>query len=746
MEYQHYGSRGATTTDKKEVDESCTVGTVLVSERRKPVVTNNEGCATATLTTFPSTSPGTTAVPRSPLLVNTVGSNQTEAVAAPATPATPVEPSSLEHTVVDTSPSDTLSATGRCESTRVAPATPATQITNLLSEVGTTPPRSAVMDMVTPAVLTATPATLAATPTVEIAVAAPATPETLAATIQNHCAIAETTVADTVTTATAMPATLSPATQPASLTNIIAQLQATGNLDMRQRENLAAAEEESLEENNQMEEGEETRSLLEHPEEWELIPTDQWDEPKLEFDEPSEDNVPRPEPVELDQDDRSENGQTSEWENEPLATTSATSSVPGPGTSAPEEPSDDEDEQFVDALTLPPQEQCTVPLPIKEEPSNDDQNLSSNDVTEEVSPTIQEHQQLEQAAGMEGDPPFDEAVQQIFDTFQEETEANATIPEDTVTTPEPCNAPQNTLAGIVNCIRYAGRADMHMTRAANSHAAVVAMMRLARWIPQYQRIAQERDVLLEQREQWRTERDEILREQAADRREIQELRRTLGLETTEPLAARIVVSLPATNVNPPMTPSTSSQSQPSERGPGDAGGTVIARRSPVASTSRARSTTPSPVPRRSPTRPISPFRELPLQQRRGSRIPLPPSSQSDSGEERPLLPTPVREPQVAIEVGTHSPRSIPKIVLKRYQPSQAKQHKKKRARTRIEERGRKDWERNEKTRGKTERLRKEEGSGITLTTGIGSLAHHSAGRGLPPVGFEGATKRGGERI
>ncbi|KAF6208048.1 hypothetical protein GE061_016498 [Apolygus lucorum] len=294
-------------------------------------------------------------------------------------------------------------------------------------------------------------------------------------------------------------------------------------------------------------------------------------------------------------------------------------------------------------------------------------------------------QQLEQAAGMEGDPPFDEAVQQIFDTFQEETEANATIPEDTVTTPEPCNAPQNTLAGIVNCIRYAGRADMHMTRAANSHAAVVAMLRLARWIPQYQRIAQERDVLLEQREQWRTERDELLRERATAWREIQELKRTLGLETAEPLAARIVVSLPSTNVNPPMTPSTSSQSQPSERGPGEAGGTVIAHRSPVASTSRARSTTPSPVPRRSPTRPISPFRELPLQQRRGSRIPLPPSSQSDSGEERPLLPTPVREPQVAIEVGTNSPRSIPKIVLKRFQPSQAKQHKKKRARMYLQQ-------------------------------------------------------------
>ncbi|KAF6217371.1 hypothetical protein GE061_001725 [Apolygus lucorum] len=661
-------------TEKKEVDEPCTVGTVLVSERGKPVVTDNEGCATATLTTFPSTSPGTTVVPLNPLLVNTVGSDQPKAVAAPATPATPVETLPLEHAVVNAAPSDTLIASGRFGSTLAAPATPATQITNLLTDVGTTPPRFAVVDIATPAVLTATPATLAATPTVEIAVAAPATPETLTATIQNHCMITKTTVADTVTpilptvtTATVMPqdnkisskeltkanpampatlhAKLSPATQHESLTNIIAQLQATGNLEMRQQENLAAAEEEPLEENDQMEEGEDTRSLLEHPEEWELIPTDQWDEPKPEFDEPSDDEVSRPEPIELDEDDRSEYGQTPEWKSEPQATTSATSSVPGPSTSAPEEPSDDEDEQFVDALTLPPQEQFTVPLPIKEEPSNDDQILSSNDVTEEVPPTTQEHQitaspyklrqrgpvdyrklhmgavtqattnlltnrdenftnedegivpvlgpvemsqqQLEQAAGMEGDPPFDEAVQQIFDTFQEETEANATIPEDTVTTPEPCNAPQNTLAGIVNCIRYAGRADMHMTRSANSHAAVVAMLRLARWIPQYQRIAQERDVLLEQREQWRTERDKLLRERATAWREIQELKRALGLETAEPLAARIVVSLPSTNVNPPMTPSTSSQSQPSERGPGEAGETVIAHRSPVASTSRA---------------------------------------------------------------------------------------------------------------------------------------------------------------
>ncbi|KAF6215158.1 hypothetical protein GE061_009909 [Apolygus lucorum] len=282
MEYQHYGSRGATTTDKKEVDESCTVGTVLVSERRKPVVTNNEGCATATLTTFPSTSPGTTAVPRSPLLVNTVGGNQTEAVAAPATPATPVEPSSLEHTVVNTSSSDTSSATGRFESTRVAPATPATQISNLLSDVGTTQPRSAVVDMVTPAVLTATPATLAATPTVEVAVAAPATPEMLTTTPQTLISV-EPTIADPATPAmpvmpATLPAMLPPAMPPEILRNTISHLHTTLAPDIN------------------------------HPD------------------------------------------------------------------------------------TDPPQEPFTVLVPIKDEPSNDDQTLSSNDVTKEVPPTTQEHE------------------------------------------------------------------------------------------------------------------------------------------------------------------------------------------------------------------------------------------------------------------------------------------------------------------------------------------------------------------
>ncbi|KAF6201611.1 hypothetical protein GE061_004003 [Apolygus lucorum] len=135
------------------------------------------------------------------------------------------------------------------------------------------------------------------------------------------------------------------------------------------------------------------------------------------------------------------------------------------------------------------------------------------------------------------DPPLDEFVQQVFDTYQEEVDANATIPTDTLTTPEPCNAPQITLAGIVNCIRYAARGDMRMTRTANAQAAVVGVLTLARWIPQYQRIAQERDQLLEHQEKWRLEK-------AAAQKRIKELEGAVKPETGEQIAVVEVAAPP----------------------------------------------------------------------------------------------------------------------------------------------------------------------------------------------------------
>ncbi|KAF6199726.1 hypothetical protein GE061_006024 [Apolygus lucorum] len=518
MEYQHYGSRGATMTKKEEVNEPFPVGTVLISERRKPVVSDNESCATATITTVPSTSLGTTVVPLDTLSVNEVGNEHPETVADPATPAK--------------------------------------QTANLPNDVGITSQRSAVVDTGTPAVLTGTPATLAAATTVEEAVAAPATPDMLTATIQDSLTrTTEPAVADAVTpemltvipampTATpqgneitstipveveaamlaTLPAESSPAMQPEMGKNILAQVQANGNLESHSPKDLAAVADETVE----------------------------------EYDNVEADENPR--------------------------------------------------------------------------------------LTPEMS-----QQQLEQAVGIEGDPPLDEYVQQILDTFAEETDANATIPESMVTTPEPCTAPQNTLAGIELC------------------------------------------------EEWRERYEQLSREKASAWKRIRELQVALGLETAEPPAAGTAVPSPAHNSEPLITPGPSATEDSAEQRPiqsndreqqreqrpsESTGATSGNRRSPVASTSRARSVTPNATPRQSPARPITPFQdtatELQRSLRKGSRIPIPPSSPSLSDDGRPLLPTPVREPQLIIGTRAEPHATVPKIVLKRYQPSQAKQHKKKR--------------------------------------------------------------------
>ncbi|KAF6212223.1 hypothetical protein GE061_012744 [Apolygus lucorum] len=485
MEYQHCTPRGTTVTKREEEDEPFTVGTVTVSERRKPVVINNESCATATLTAFPSTSPGTTAVPLNPFSVNEVGNNQPEVVTVPTTPATPVETSLPEQADGNTATPATLAASEFSERSLATPAAPAQQTANLPNEVGTTAQRSAVVDDGLPAVPTAAPV---ATTTMEVAVAAPAMPDMLTATIQDHSmTFTEPAVADvaapemmtvTATTPTiiqqndevalkklaevevatpaTLPATLSPATQTEIWANIVAQVQATMNQETHQSSDVTAVANEAMEEDENTEEDENSHSILEHPEEWELIPTDQWDEPKPAFDDV---------------------------------------------------------------------------------------------VLEKMN-----QQQLEQAIGIEGDPPFDEYVQQVLDTFQEEAEAYESIPMDHVTTPEPCDAPQTTLAGIVNCIRYAAMGDIRMTRISNGYIAVVAMLRVARWVPQYQRIAQERDNLLEQREELRTERAKLLRERAAAWKENQVLKAALGVEIAEPPAARTVTSSPPHRTSTPIDP------------------------------------------------------------------------------------------------------------------------------------------------------------------------------------------------
>ncbi|KAF6208068.1 hypothetical protein GE061_016518 [Apolygus lucorum] len=139
-----------------------------------------------------------------------------------------------------------------------------------------------------------------------------------------------------------------------------------------------------------------------------------------------------------------------------------------------------DDETFLDAMTLPPATTGLASSPDHLDnatPSQPPNNTEINEDRESGTPrrtyglrqrapvdyrklhlgalvqtdhnqTIMTQRQLELEEDMEGDPPFDEFVQQILDTFQEETEANATIPRDTVTTPEPCTFPEQTLAGL----------------------------------------------------------------------------------------------------------------------------------------------------------------------------------------------------------------------------------------------------------------------------------------------------------
>ncbi|KAF6216321.1 hypothetical protein GE061_000662 [Apolygus lucorum] len=201
--------------------------------------------------------------------------------------------------------------------------------------------------------------------------------------------------------------------------------------------------------------------------------------------------------------------------------------------------------------------------------------------------------QLELEEEMEGDPPFDEFVQQILDTFQEETDANATIPADVVTTPEPCTFPEQTLAGIVNCVRHAARSDIRLTRVANGQAAVVHMLRVSRWIPQYQRIAQERDELLERQEKWLAERAKFIKEKETDRKEIEELKKIVKCELPEKVLTTNQTDLTST-----------AEQQPKEIPPQASGSGIgkhpVAARRPSSTTSASGSEIPkrATAPRR----------------------------------------------------------------------------------------------------------------------------------------------------
>ncbi|KAF6201311.1 hypothetical protein GE061_005759 [Apolygus lucorum] len=419
-----------------------------------------------------------------------------------------------------------------------------------------------------------------------------------------------------------------------------------------------------------------------HDEEWELLPTDQWEEPMPDgaFVDASttEMATAEVEPLEPGREEAEEallmeTEEESGWEDQENPVMPGPSTKPGVKKEQAATEDESDDEIFTDAVAEPTTEDRNDPellessqehpeaeTPGPQRVSNEaDATANQDDPTNPVA-----QKQLEMIEGMEGDPPLDEFVQQVFDTYQEEVDANATIPTDTLTTPEPCNAPQITLAGIVNCIRYAARGDMRMTRTANAQAAVVGVLTLARWIPQYQRIAQERDQLLEHQEKWRLEK-------AAAQKRIKELEGAVKPETGEQIT---VVEAAA----PPLD--TNEQSS-------DSGSPIRARRnrrnvipssagSSIDGITRLRPRTPSPqlaryrvatgtTPAAMGPPPAATVRQA------TSNSPSPGTSR----EGLAFLPTPITEPRVIIKPCPISAKTIPKIVLKKNRNSPAKRHR-----------------------------------------------------------------------
>ncbi|KAF6209561.1 hypothetical protein GE061_015309 [Apolygus lucorum] len=655
----------------EEPFEPCSVGTVLLPRGRKTVANDIVVPPQAQLVTLPSTLLDASVNPTSTMTGNQcIPENRYDQDASATTVA--------ERYATPTTTSSTTPRSSKMDQPEV------------IAELSDTPPTTNFItpekfERVYPFPEVATPAV---TPT-----ATSVTPHTATAATQT------TTVATpTETLITTQPQMELKITEPV-VANLQAREEPTGDPNTH---------EDTTVENCEFDPWAHDEKWIDQAEEWELLPTDQWEEPSPEFEElVTEKLMPDGafvdagtaemataevgplEPVleEAEEALLMETEEGSGWEDQENPVVPGPSTKPGVKREQAATEDESDDEIFTDAVAEPTTEDRNDPellessqehpeaeTPGPQRVSNEaDTTANRDDPTNPyrlrrrapVDYRKVAQKQLEMIEGMEGDPPLEEFVQQVFDTYQEEVDANATIPTDTLTTPEPCNAPQITLAGIVNCIRYAARGDMRMTRTANAQAAVVGVLTLARWIPQYQRIAQERDQLLEHQEKWRLEK-------AAAQKRIKELEGAVKPETGEQIA---VVEVAA----PPQV--TNEQSSDYES-------PIRARRSrrneiPSSTSSsidgitRLRPRTPSPqLARYRVATGTTPAAMGPPPTATGKQATSISPSPGTSREGLAFLPTPIKEPKIVIKPCQMSAKIIPKIVLKKNRVSPAKRHHK----------------------------------------------------------------------
>ncbi|KAF6199826.1 hypothetical protein GE061_006124 [Apolygus lucorum] len=582
MEYQHQGPDGATIQMDEEPFEPCSVGTVLLPGGRKTVANNNLFLTQETTATLPSTSLAASVAPNSPFR---------EEEDLP-------EPLNFEYGPTATNPR--------------LPATPSTtpHATLLESEEGTVATNPWIL-ATPPSVLCTTPLKSEDDVSTTFAESTSIFPTTCSAMMKET---EENLTAILVEVPTANVAAYKPLnkeggvaiqteTPPAIQTETLPAIQ-TETPPAIQTETPSATQ--ATIHQPTFKGVEQIIANLQTPPESECEPTTEEDHEVTTTENATADTGPlRPELEEMNEELAMEDDERTRWDRN-VQDGDSRKDLAVPGTSGTTETKEEvtatemesDDETFLDAMTLPPATTGLASSPDHLDnatPSQPPNNTEVNEDRESGTPrrtyglrqrapvdyrklhlgalvqtdhnqTIMTQRQLELEEDMEGDPPFDEFVQQILDTFQEETEANETIPRDTVTTPEPCTFPEQTLAGIVNCIRHAARSDIRLTRIANGQAAVVHMLRIARWIPQYQRIAQERDELLEREEKWRTERAEFLKTMAAENKQPKEQGNVVKPETTV-TAAKKVRSVATSPILPPRETSPQASGSGLKRNP-----------------------------------------------------------------------------------------------------------------------------------------------------------------------------------
>ncbi|KAF6216463.1 hypothetical protein GE061_000805 [Apolygus lucorum] len=103
----------------------------------------------------------------------------------------------------------------------------------------------------------------------------------------------------------------------------------------------------------------------------------------------------------------------------------------------------------------------------------------------------------------------DPLSRQVRERAERTAEQLRSLPDGQVNTALPAGNPLERLEEVASLLRYATCSELTAVRLASGQAALKGILELAQWIPIYQRIAEERDALLERQSDWHDEREAL---------------------------------------------------------------------------------------------------------------------------------------------------------------------------------------------------------------------------------------------